>query len=302
MGNRIIKESICTSDSIDALTWFEEVFFYRLIVNCDDYGRMDARLPVLRARMFPLKDSITNQQLEDALSRLVAAGMATVYEYGNRPYLQLENWGKHQNVRNKKSKYPQPPENAHSCKQLNTTDFNCGSNPIQSVSESNPYPNPNPNPKEEEETEAPDADWNPFGEGAPPTTDTIEAYIAANISSRITDGMIDKLTALEADGATPELIRHAVDAACETSKGPPTWSLFETILRNWLKAGVRTVGEAKAEQERFKAGKEQHGANHRQDQAGNAGRRESPPGSAGNRYKPDPAEIERIARERGILP
>ena len=36
MPNRIIRESICTSDSIDKLSWFEEVLFYRLIVNCDD--------------------------------------------------------------------------------------------------------------------------------------------------------------------------------------------------------------------------------------------------------------------------
>ena len=52
MPNRILKESICTSESIDRLSWLEEVTFYRLIVNCDDYGRMDARPPILRARLF----------------------------------------------------------------------------------------------------------------------------------------------------------------------------------------------------------------------------------------------------------
>ena len=55
MPNRIIKESVCTSDSVDGLSWFEEVFFYRLIVNCDDYGRFDARPAVLKSRLFPLK-------------------------------------------------------------------------------------------------------------------------------------------------------------------------------------------------------------------------------------------------------
>ena len=49
MPNRIIKESICTSDTIDQLSPEEEIFFYRLIVNCDDYGRMDARPQILRA-------------------------------------------------------------------------------------------------------------------------------------------------------------------------------------------------------------------------------------------------------------
>ena len=36
MPNRVIKESICTSEQIDALTPFEEITFYRLIVNADD--------------------------------------------------------------------------------------------------------------------------------------------------------------------------------------------------------------------------------------------------------------------------
>ena len=55
MPNRILKESVCTSDSIYALTWFEECLFYRLIVNCDDFGRFDGRVAVIKNRLFPLK-------------------------------------------------------------------------------------------------------------------------------------------------------------------------------------------------------------------------------------------------------
>ena len=53
MPNRIIKESICTSDTIDQMSWFEECFWHRLIVNCDDYGRFDARPAVLIIKAFP---------------------------------------------------------------------------------------------------------------------------------------------------------------------------------------------------------------------------------------------------------
>ena len=67
MGNRIIKESICSSPTIDQLTWFEEAFFYRLMVNCDDYGRMDGRMPIIKSRLFPLKD-ITKATVDDALN------------------------------------------------------------------------------------------------------------------------------------------------------------------------------------------------------------------------------------------
>ena len=58
MPNRILKESICVSDDIDGLSWFEEVVFYRLLVNCDDYGRFDGRPAVLKNRLFPLKESV----------------------------------------------------------------------------------------------------------------------------------------------------------------------------------------------------------------------------------------------------
>ncbi len=135
MPNRIIKESVCSSESIDALSWFEEVFFYRLIVNCDDFGRMDARSPILRSRLFPLK-SITDKQIESALNRLATVGMVLVYEYDHRAYLQLVNWERHQQIRNQKSKYPSPEESTILCNQLISNDFKCTRNPIQSESES----------------------------------------------------------------------------------------------------------------------------------------------------------------------
>lgn len=56
MPNRLLRESICRSESIDALSWFEEVLFYRLIVNCDDYGRFDGRPAIIKGSLFPLKD------------------------------------------------------------------------------------------------------------------------------------------------------------------------------------------------------------------------------------------------------
>jgi len=136
MPNRIIKESICTSDTIDQLTWFEEVFFCRLIVNCDDYGRFDARPAILKARLFPLK-SVTEKQIIDALNKLSTVGIVALYEYDGRPYLQLVTWEKHQQIRAKKSKYPAPDE---ICNQMISNDIKCSRNPIQS--ESNPNPNP----------------------------------------------------------------------------------------------------------------------------------------------------------------
>lgn len=144
MGNRIIKESICISPTIDQLSWFEEAFFYRLMVNCDDYGRMDGRIAIIKSKLFPLKD-ITKTTVQNAINKLSEAGLVVRYEANGQPYLQLVTWGRHQSIRNKKSKYPDPPEIssldlstsveksiAGNCKQLKSIEINCGSNPIQS--------------------------------------------------------------------------------------------------------------------------------------------------------------------------
>ena len=108
MPNRIIKESICVSDSIDELSWFEEVLFYRLTVNCDDYGRFDGRVPVIKNRLFPLKDNLSAKSVKDGINKLASVGLVTLYESGGKPYLFLPTWNDHQNVRAKRSKYPEP--------------------------------------------------------------------------------------------------------------------------------------------------------------------------------------------------
>lgn len=135
MPNRILKESICSSEEIDSLSWFEEVLFYRLIVKCDDYGRYDGRLKFVKNSCFPLKD-ITEKDVEKALYKLSAVGLVRAYEAQGRPYLQLVTWEQHQNIRAKKSKYPAFDE---TCIQMYSSENDCSRNPIQSESKSESY-------------------------------------------------------------------------------------------------------------------------------------------------------------------
>ena len=107
MPNRILRESIRSSESINELSWFEEVLFYRLIVSCDDFGRYDGRPAMVKAACFPLKD-IRNCDVEKALNKLSAVGMVRLYEVDSRPYLQLTAWQRFQTPRAVKSKYPDP--------------------------------------------------------------------------------------------------------------------------------------------------------------------------------------------------
>lgn len=149
MGNRILKQSICTSDTMDELSWFEEVLFYRLIVNCDDYGRMDARLRILKSALFPLKERLTVKELERALHKLADAGCVKLYKVGGKPYLYLPTWEVHQTIRAQKSRYPAPEngteltvnmnESENICKQMKSDDCKCSRNPIQSNTNQSEY-------------------------------------------------------------------------------------------------------------------------------------------------------------------
>ena len=132
MPNRIIKESVCTSDSIDKLSWFEEVLFYRLIVNCDDYGRFDGRPSIIKSRLFPLKETLTTKTVSGAIKKLESAGLVTLYVFEGRPYLYLPTWDHHQNVRAKRSKFPAPEDGLHTseyiCMQMQSDDSICSRN------------------------------------------------------------------------------------------------------------------------------------------------------------------------------
>lgn len=132
MPNRIIKESICVSEHIDRLTPFEEVTFYRLLVNCDDYGCFDAREKVVSSRLFPLRD-VKAADIRKTLSRLAAVGLIRLYAVDDKPYLIVNKWSEHQRVRVSRHKYPTPPEGCDNSPQLAAK---CGNVPPESESES----------------------------------------------------------------------------------------------------------------------------------------------------------------------
>lgn len=138
MPNRILKESICTSETTDQLSDAEERFFTRLITQCDDYGRMDARPAILRARCFPLRlDSISDALILTWRTKLVEVGLISLYTVDERQYLEMVTWAKHQTVRAQRSKWPIPI--AYDCEQMRADASTCSRNPIresESLSES----------------------------------------------------------------------------------------------------------------------------------------------------------------------
>lgn len=104
-----MKETICTSENLNSLDPESEVFLYRLIVTCDDYGIFFANSSILRAKCYPLRiDKIKDKDIDKWLAALVDANMIFLYEYEGRKYLKLAKWDTHQQVRANKSKYPTP--------------------------------------------------------------------------------------------------------------------------------------------------------------------------------------------------
>lgn len=142
MPNRLIKETIRTSEKVNEMTDFQFRLWISLITYVDDYGRGDARPAIIKGSCFPLRERVTVKDIDAALQALAGIGCVGLYEVDGKPYLYFPRWESHQTIRNQKSKYPAPDsENAHlkaiesNCKQLNAN---------VPVIQSNPNPNPNP--------------------------------------------------------------------------------------------------------------------------------------------------------------
>jgi hypothetical protein len=105
--NRLLKEGIVDSDKIDCLSPEAEVFFYRLLVVADDLGRMDARPAIVRARCFPLKESLSAEKISKWIDQVWEAGLIGLYESAGKSYIQILEW--EQRVRSN-GKYPPPDD------------------------------------------------------------------------------------------------------------------------------------------------------------------------------------------------
>ncbi|WP_067924810.1 hypothetical protein [Alicyclobacillus shizuokensis] len=111
MPNRIVKESIRTSDTLASISADAERLFWRLVVSADDFGRFDARPNIVLGQcMSAFLGTFTAEQVESWLSELEQAGLIQLYTVEGRRYLVLTKWDKHQRKRAKDSKFPSPDE------------------------------------------------------------------------------------------------------------------------------------------------------------------------------------------------
>lgn len=220
MGNRIIKDTIRTSKSVNTMTDFQFRLWTYLITYVDDYGRGSADPEILKGFVFPRRKGVTEASIEKALADLANSGSVILYEVDGEPYFCFPNWGDHQRIQTRKSKYPAPSVDDF----LKSTASHGESRKVtvshgESPPESNTNPNTNSNPKYNSA---------PAGAFTPPTVEEVADYCLERRNGISAQRFVDFYT----------------------SKG---WMVGKTKMKDW-KASVRTWEQDNKKQPAVKKG------------------------------------------------
>lgn len=118
MPTRYLKPGIRDSGHIEGLSAHPdaEVLYYRLLVTVDDFGRFDGRPDMVKAYCFPTRLRATADKCMQWLKSLESVGLVILYEFDNKPYLQITKWDN--KPRATSSKFPSPPSDVYSCPQM----------------------------------------------------------------------------------------------------------------------------------------------------------------------------------------
>ena len=113
MPTRSIRD-YTDSDRVNQLSWQAEVFFVRLMLKADDFGRFHANPKLLKSALFPHRvDEIKDKHVIDWISECTAAGLIVCYTVKEKNYLYIKNFC--QRLRLMQSKFPEPPQSAGKC-------------------------------------------------------------------------------------------------------------------------------------------------------------------------------------------
>lgn len=107
MPNRILRDWT-DSEKIDQVDESSEVVFVRLIMKADDHGCFTGNLKLLKASLFPLRDTSVSH-IDRCLNLLAEVGLINRYKIEGKSYLQINDFG--QRLRTMKSKFPLPSDN-----------------------------------------------------------------------------------------------------------------------------------------------------------------------------------------------
>lgn len=131
---RNIKPGFFTNDVLAECEPLARLLFAGLWLHCDREGRMEDRPKKIKAEILPY-DTCDADAL---LNQLQAHGFILRYQAGDRRYIQVINFGKHQNphIKEGASEIPSPNEHCTSTVQVSEVPAPAGLNP------SSPIPQP----------------------------------------------------------------------------------------------------------------------------------------------------------------
>lgn len=224
MPNRMIKDSMLSSDKIASLSDFEFRLWIGLILCVDDAGRGDARPAIIKGRVFPLRERVTMRDIEDALHGLAAKGCISLYEVGGKSYFWFPTWAAHQRIRDVRPKYPGPNDEMPLCDSLRQTAADCGGLPPETKTKTKPN---------QDETETEDED-----ETEPRARESV--IVVFGRLWPLSERAKKELKAFEA-----ELGREVCLKALEVARdaGKLNWSYVRGILRKKQEQGVRSLDD-----------------------------------------------------------
>jgi hypothetical protein len=90
---------------------FSQALFPLIVVNADDFGRLEGDAFTVKHKVFPVS-SRTEEDFETVLQAMCAVGLIRFYEVGGNRYLEIVNFDREQPGLHKRTKsdYPDPPE------------------------------------------------------------------------------------------------------------------------------------------------------------------------------------------------
>jgi hypothetical protein len=105
MPNRIIREGWLESEPINGLSKDAELFFLRLCLKADDYGRYHGNPILLKSSLYPLKESIRSTDMPRWLAECEKAGLVRCYQHSDKKFVEIVKFMQRTRT---DSKFPSP--------------------------------------------------------------------------------------------------------------------------------------------------------------------------------------------------
>ncbi|MGN6347073.1 MAG: conserved phage C-terminal domain-containing protein [Candidatus Nitrosocosmicus sp.] len=100
---RMVRNQISVSPQVNDLSLKGALLFTWLIPHADDFGRLYANPRRIKAKVVPMRDDITSQDIEECLNEMMEKGLINIYENNEEKFLELTGFDRHQDGLQKRS-------------------------------------------------------------------------------------------------------------------------------------------------------------------------------------------------------